>query len=227
MELSRERIQEMKNFLEKEHRREFSWEEASDAAYNMIRLAEVLLDAALDHQRRQKKLEESPKGFHLEGNGYICFICGQSASKEQSWYDKYGIKCMICQAAIDRKEIPASLAKNKESWYSKYEIESTFNVKSPTVRRWVKEGVLKARTVTYNGKGIRVQLFLIKDNKDTLPPKDMVKSQMVKETKEGKDWFHLEPWYRFIDPFEHLKDYKIMNYLRMENETMTVKASSS
>ena len=217
MELSQERIQEMKDLLEKEYGREFTREEASESAYNLLLLVEVCLDGAKEEHRTKKRLEESPKGFHLDGIGYRCFICGQSASKEQSWYDKYGIKCMICQAAIDRKEIPASLAKNKDSWYSKYEIESAFNIKSPTLRRCVKEGILKARTVTHNGKG-HMQLFLIKDNKDVLPPKEMIKSHMVKETKDGKDLYHMEPWYQFVDPHEYLKGYKIMDHLRVVHE---------
>jgi hypothetical protein len=59
---------------------------------------------------------------------------------------------------------------------------------------------------------------LIKDNKDTLPPKKLTESQMVKEVKEGgKEWFRLEPWYRFVDPLEHLKGYKIMDYLKFTN----------
>lgn len=61
---------------------------------------------------------------------------------------------------------------------------------------------------------IHSRIFLIKDNKGFLPPKDLVESKMVKETREGKDWFHSEPWYKFVDPFEHLKDYEIMDYMR-------------
>ncbi len=215
MQLSQERIQELKGILEKEHGREFSWDEATEAGNTLIGLAELAISSFVEDQRRKKKLEESPKGFHLDGD-YRCFICGQSASREQSWFDKYGIKCMTCQGAIDRKVIPASLAKNDESWYSRWDIESAFNVKGHVLRRWVKEGVLKARTIPCSdGKGVHVQLFLIKDNKDTLPPKKMLEGRMVKETKDGKDWYHMEPWYRFVDPYEYLKGYKIMDHLRV------------
>jgi hypothetical protein len=63
-----------------------------------------------------------------------------------------------------------------------------------------------------------VSIFLIKDNKDTLPPKKLTESQMVKETKDGKDWFHSEPWYRFVDPVKHLEGYRIMEYLVFREE---------
>jgi DNA-directed RNA polymerase subunit RPC12/RpoP len=215
MELSRERIQEMKDLLEKEHGREFTWEEASDAAYRLTGLANLLFDAWREDERRKKKLEESPKGFRLDGVGYTCFICGDSTRAGENWYDKYGIKCTTCQKAVDRKEIPASLAKNKESWYSEFDLRSRFNLKGPTLRSWVKKGILKPRTITFDGKRVHAQLFLIKDNKDTLPPKKMVESQSVKETKDGKEWFRVEPWYRFVDPHEHLRGYKIMDYLKV------------
>lgn len=212
---SNERIQEIKEILEKQHGREFTWEEACEAERTLIGLAEICYDHWKEQVRRDKKLEESPKGFHLEGVGYSCSICGGSASQEQSWYDKYGIKCMTCQRAIDRKEIPASLAKNKDAWYSKYDLEYNFNLKGPKLREWIKKGIIHVRTVTHESGGAHYQLFLIKDNKDFLPPKNLLKSHTVKETKEGKDWYHIEPWYRFVDPFEHLKGYKIMNYMKV------------
>ena len=217
-ELSRERIQEMKELLEKEKGREFTWEEASEAAYNLARLAELLFDHYVEDQKRKKKLEESPKGFVLDGVGYSCFICGQGTQAGQNWYDKYGIKCTICQGAIDRKEIPAALAKNKDSWYTKYDLESSFNLKGPTLRSWIKKGIINARTVTYDGKGIHTQLFLIKDNKDFLPPKKLVESHSVKETKDDKEWFTIRPWYHFFDPVEHLKGYKIMDHMKVTHE---------
>jgi len=214
MQLSTERIKELKEIIEKEQGKEITWEEASDAAYRLAGLAELCFDHWKEDCRRKKKLEESPKGFTLDGVGYTCFICGQSTPAGGNWYDKYGIKCLICQKAIDRKEIPASLAKDKESWYTKYDLEHCFNLKGPALRSWVKKDIIKARTVTYDGKGVHVQVFLIKDNKDFLPPKKLVKSQMVKETKDGHDWYHSEPWYRFFDPFEHLKGYKIMDHMK-------------
>lgn len=215
MQLQPKDIQELKNILEKERGREFSWEEATEAAYNLIGYVEVLYKGWREDQYRKRKLEESPKGFKLDGVGYTCFICGNGTRAGENWYDKYGIKCSVCQAAIDRKEIPPSLAKNKESWYSQFEIERSFNVKGSTLRRWIKDGVLKARTVTYDGKDVHAYLFLIKDNKGVLPPKKLVESRLVKETKDGKDWYHSEPWYHFVDPYEHLKGYKIMDHLKV------------
>ena len=215
VQLSTERIQEMKDLLEKKEGREFTWAEASEAAHNLAGFAQLLWELHIKEKQREKKLEEFPKGFQLEG-GYSCSICGNGGTLSGGiWYDKWGMKCMTCQVAVNRKEIPASVAKNKESWYSKYDIESRFNVKGPALRSWVKQGILKSRTITRDGKGSYLEIFLIKDNKDTLPPKKLVESQLVKTEKDGKIWHHSEPWYRFVNPHEHLKDYKIMEYLRV------------
>lgn len=213
--LSDERIKEFKDIFEKQQDKEISWQEASEGAYNLVGFFETLFDIWVRDQQRKERLKKFPNGFQIEGIGYSCAICGIGTQENSNWYDKYGIKCMTCQKAIDKKVIPASLAKNKESWYSKYEIESYFNVKSPTLRSWIKQGILRARTVTNDGGGVHVQLFLIKDNKDTLPPKKLLKSYSVKETKDGQDWYHSEPWYKFVDPVEHLKGYKIMSYLQV------------
>ncbi len=215
MQLSDERIQEMKDLLEKEHKKEVTWQEASDAAYNLAGLADLMFDCWVEDKRREKKLKESPKGFVLESSGYTCAICHNGTPVGENWYDKWGIKCSTCQKAIDRKEIPASLAKSKDSWYSKYEIESTFNIKGPALRSFVKKGILQSRIVKSEHNRPHTELFLIKDNKDTLPPKKLVKSRMISEEKDGKTWHRSEPWYKFVNPHEHLKGYKIMDHLRV------------
>ena len=86
------------------------------------------------------------------------------------------------------------------------------------MKKFIKEGILKPRVVPNDSGKSRVQIFLIKDNKDTLPPKKLTDSKMVKETKDGKDWYHSEPWYRFVDPAIALKDYKLMNHLQVVTE---------
>jgi hypothetical protein len=186
--------------------------------WQIEQMAKFMEEWKKEEERRAEKLKENPKGFHLEGVGYRCFICGDSTPEGDNWYDEYGIKCLVCQKAIDDGEIPAVLAKDKDSWYSKWELESTFNLKAPALRKWVKEGILKARTVSRYGQGVHVQLFLLEDNKDFLPPKKLVESQSVREIKNGKEWHHSEPWYKFVDPHKHLKGYKIMNFLKVTRE---------
>ncbi len=215
MEEHSEHIRKMKELLEKKEGKEVTWEEAEEASRNLAGLAEILYELWLKEKQREKRLEESPKGFLLEC-GYSCQICGQSGARNGGiWFDKWGMKCMVCQRAVDSKEIPGSLAKNKDSWYSEFEIERAFNLKSTVITKWIKEGILKSRIVKGESGRPHVRLFLIKDNKDTLPPKKLVKSHMVKEERDGQTWFRSYEWYCFGDPREHLKGYKIMDHLRI------------
>lgn len=182
---------------------------------NIEQMAKFSKEWEEKEKAREEKLKANPKGFHLEGRGYTCFICGDHTPEGDNWYDEYGIKCLVCQKAIDDGEIPPTLAKDKESWYSKYDLESRFNVKTPTLRKWIKEGIIKSRTVSRYGQGVHVELFLIEDNKDFLPPKELTKARGVTEVKDGKTWHSTAEWYKFVDPVEHLKGYKIMNHLRV------------
>jgi hypothetical protein len=187
-----------------------------DEKWNMERAGKFMEEWKEEEKRREEKLKENPKGFHLEGAGYTCFICGDHTPQGDNWYDEYGIKCLVCQKAIDEGEIPASLAKDKDSWYTKYDIESRFNVKGPALRSWVKKGIIKPRTISHYGKGVHYEFFLIEDNKDFLPPKKMVESQFASTTNEkGEKTSRSYPWYCFVNPVEHLKGYKIMDHLRV------------
>ncbi len=46
-------------------------------------------------------------------------------------------------------------------------------------------------------------------------PKKLVESRGVIKEIDGEEWFGTEPWYKFVDPYEHLKDYKIMDYIKL------------
>ncbi|MES2223745.1 MAG: hypothetical protein V4469_02305 [Patescibacteria group bacterium] len=209
-----EHVQEMKNIMEREGGKEVTWDEAEEAFANLGRYANLIYEFALEDRRRKNKLREFPKGYILESRGYSCAICGNSTQENENWYDQYGIKCSICQKAINRKEILPSIAKNRDNRYSEYDMESDFNVNKKKLKEWIEAGIIKPRTVM-DGSRVHCHIFLIKDNKDFLPQRKMVKSYMVKEDRNGETWYHSEPWYRFVDPFEHLKGYRIMEHMRV------------
>lgn len=221
--MARKQTQSQGAQLEIRRSKEFNWDHAMDMAENMHRMQEVLLPFKQEEERRQRKLEEFPKGFHLNGKGYTCAICHGSCSNEETWYDKYGLKCMECQAAVDRGDIPAYCAEDREKWYSKWDLESDFNVRSTTIRRWMREGIIKARTVKRNGHEDAL-VFLIEENKDFLPPKKMVEHFSHTEgTGDGTYTVHIEPWYKRLDPHTHLKGYKIMDHLQFVNGELGLK----
>jgi DNA-directed RNA polymerase subunit M/transcription elongation factor TFIIS len=189
--------------------------EFSDFKFGLEQMAKFSDEWKEKEKQLAERLEANPDGFILEGVGRNCAICGQGSREDGSWYDKYGLKCLVCQKAIDVGEIPASLAQEKDSWYSKWDLESNFNLTHHAIKKWVKDGLLKSRTVSQYGKGVHVEIFLIEDNKEFLPPKNLLEGRSVKYKKDGKDWFTTQKWYEFQDPLEHLKGYKIMEHMRV------------
>lgn len=199
MEPTDKEVQKFKETLEKQHGREFSWDEAYKATLDIHSFAGILFGMAEEEKRRQDKLKESPKGFHLEDRGYTCQLCRSSASYENSWFDKYGLKCMVCQNAINKRIIPASIAKDQNSYYTKYELELFFNLKGKLLTFCLKEGLLKDRKIPGKGKSVHLQLFLLSDNKAILPPKTLLKSRGVKVMKDGEEYYTSKFWYEFVD----------------------------
>ena len=207
-------ISQLKNIIEKEQQREISWEEAAKAYDFMEMLVQIGVDITLEECRREDLLKQSPRGFHLD-KSVSCRICGESAIGENSWYDKYGPKCITCQKAVDKKLVPGSIIKDNDSYYTSYEMEFYFNLKTSTLRKWIKAGIIKDRIIPGEGKSIHRQLFLISDNNGFLPSKNLLCFLMVKEIIDGKEMYSFYPWYYFVDPIQHLKDYKISDYFKV------------
>lgn len=207
-------IQNIKDILENEHGREFTWEEATKAMWDIKNFARIAYELFAQETSRQDRLKENPKGFHLNDGG-SCLICSGSASKENSWYDKNGLKCMPCQKAIDAKIIPTSIIKDKESWYSKYDLAAYFNIKGIDLNRLVKQSFLKDRIIPGEKKKVHFQIFLIKDNKDVLPPKKFLKPRTIKVMHKDEEYFTQEAWYEFADEklIKRLSKYKILYIL--------------
>lgn len=187
MNLPDQSIKEFQEIYEKEYGKKISWAEASDQANNLLELYKVLMDIELREQRRKLRLKDEPRGFHVDDGTYDCCVCRQGVTGDHSWYDKHGLKCMDCQKALEKHQIPASVCKNKDSWYAMWEFEYYFGVKSATIRKFVRQGKLKMRTVPREGGGTHLELLLIKDNIGVLP--DKPKSHLVK-TEDG--FVHVE-----------------------------------
>lgn len=102
--------------------------------------------------------------------------------------------------------MPGKICHNSELWYAIWEFESCFKLKAPTVRKLTRQEVLKSRIIPGNG----FKVFIVKENADTLPPKDVVESRVV---QVGENIFSSQRWYEYKNPEETLKGYKIWHYL--------------
>jgi hypothetical protein len=210
---------ELKVLLEKSAGREVTDSELNESEFWLKQYADLIYRIYQTDQRRQEKLKENPKGFHLEGQGYSCAICGRGVSDQETWYDQHGVKCLICQKAIDDKVIPETAASDKDSWYSVSDFEHSFFINRYGVRRFVKEGLLKPRIIPAPNGRPHCQIFLIEDQKDVLPPKKLTEWPLVKFKQDGEDRYHSEPWLYHANPMEVLKDYKILDYMKNLKET--------
>lgn len=195
----KKQVDEMRAILEKEHGREVSSEEIESALRSIKTLAGVFYELYAEESKKEELLKLNPKGYHLKEGG-TCVICRHYVKGEKTWYDKHGLKCIYCQKAISEKILPLSITKDqgKESWYSASELESYFNLKGADLKKCIKASFLKVRTVLGEGKKINLEVFLIKDNKDVLPPKKLLKSRRVKVESNGKEYYALEPWFDYF-----------------------------
>lgn len=148
--------------------------------------------------------------------GGTCLICGEYAPEENSWFDKNGVKCLPCQRAIDEKVIPVSVIEKRESWYSQRDLERYFNIKGADLNKYIKNGLLKNRIIKGDKKKIHFQVFLMKDNKDVLPPKKLLKSRTVTVIHKDEEYLTQEEWYDHADEklIKRLAKYRIIECLK-------------
>lgn len=165
MDITRKHLEEYKRIHREQYGEELTDEQAYEASRNLVGLAEIFVEQIITDQQRKQQLKKEPKGFHLpEDEVYNCMICYRQVSGEQTWYDKYGTKCMTCQKALENKTIPAYVFTNRKSWLSDWQIQNTFNIHSATIRKMVRENKLKPRTI-YDDSGEKyLQLFIIREN---------------------------------------------------------------
>jgi transcriptional regulator with XRE-family HTH domain len=191
---------------------------SSDEERSLKMIAQIVSEIILGEIEYEEKLEKFPKGFHFDQERG-CVICSRVVSGEQSWYDQHGLKCMPCQHALELGIIPYETTKSKDSFYTAVQLDNDFGLRGKMLRLWKKDGTILSRVIPeLDGKGAYFELFLLTDNEKFLPPHEMLRvGGPVKEINtSGVEEFVFYPWYCFVDPIEHLKDYGISRYLRLE-----------
>jgi len=128
----------------------------------------VMDDIHAREEERKERLKDHPKGFALEEGGYSCFMCGEHLPPFDNWYDKYGIKCMSCQHALERRTVPLKYFKNHKLWYTSYQLQSEFKLHPQTIRKLVREGELKVHVIAGANGRAGYYVFPKKENYQTL-----------------------------------------------------------
>lgn len=141
--------QKFKEICDKEGIKYESELEMQRSADSLVRFFEVLIEIDQKEQARKRRLETEPKGFAMPGKGRNCSFCGRSVYEEDGWYDKWGFKCLNCQKAVDKKQIPGSLCGDYD--HKKCITDSDLSYKSKlhvqTIRKLIRQGKIKARPI--------------------------------------------------------------------------------
>ena len=163
-EISEEHFKEFMRICEQEGIKYDTEAEYRDSARNLVGFVDVLMEMSKDDLLRQKWLEKEPKGFEMEGEGRTCHLCGRSNYDLKLWYDKWGMKCMDCQDALNKKIIPGYVFKDykNEKHITASTLSWKMDIRQQTIRKLVRQGKLKVREIPRN----RTMVFLRKENPD-------------------------------------------------------------
>ena len=162
MTVSKKYVDEFKEIFKKEHNKELSDAEAQEAADNLVGFFDILWKCSVEDSRRKARLKKEPDGFPVEGDR-SCAVCKQSINASNGWYDWYGQTCLLCRKAIKDGIIPTFVCSEYDSYFKIWQFEK-FGLKSPTVRKMVRNGELKARIVLNEAGKPHEYIFLKKEN---------------------------------------------------------------
>ena len=159
--VSDERVLELKKILNKQGVKYDDEATYSEVANGLVDFYGMLGEWEDEERRLKQRLNESPKGFAISGEGRNCPLCRRSIA-EDMWYDKWGQKCMSCQGALDQKIVPGYCFDDykNEKHITDQTMKLKLNVRTATIRKLVRHGELKARIVPGSG----VLVFLKKEN---------------------------------------------------------------
>jgi len=162
MEISDEMVQRMKG-LYKENGKDISDEEARNSAHKFTEFIELLYGFAKEDAQKKRRLKKEPNGFPVNGR-YSCLVCGNEINEETGWYSWYGQTCLLCRDAISNGVVPSFVCTHRDSYYSTWYLKDRFNIKSPTMKKLIKEGKMNARIILNRDGKVHEYLFLKKEN---------------------------------------------------------------
>lgn len=169
MSLSQEAIDEFKVIYKDQKGKELTDAEASEAANNLVNFYKLLWDISQKEVQLKRRLKKEPDGFPVD-NHYSCRVCGISINPETGWYDRWGQKCKPCTKAVKDGTIPTFVCEHRDSYYSMWHLKDKFGVKTPTAKKLIKEGKLKARAILTESGNVHDYIFLKKENLELIDP---------------------------------------------------------
>ena len=162
MTLSKESIEKFKRIYKDEHGQDLTDQEAYEMGSRLVGFFDILWKCSIEDSKRKARLKKEPDGFPAEGDR-SCAVCKQMINSSNGWYDWYGFTCLLCRKAIKDGVIPTFVCTEYDSYFKTWQFEK-FGLKSPTVRKMVRTGELKARIVLNEAGKPHEYIFLKKEN---------------------------------------------------------------
>lgn len=162
MEVSKDLIEKMKK-LGTDKGQEMTDQEAYESASNFQGFVELIYELGMKEAKRKARLKKEPEGFPVDGQ-YSCRVCGDSINAETGWWDWYGQKCLLCQKAIKDGVIPTYICEHRDSYYPMWKLTSDLKVRTPAIKKLIKEGRLHPREILNNEGKVHCYIFLKKEN---------------------------------------------------------------
>lgn len=163
VQISKERLDELRKLMEEKSGKTYTDAEVFDAGQKLVGLVKIAYEVTAEDMKRDKKLKENPKGFHLEGK-YSCRLCHAGVADNETWWDKLGVKCMLCQQAYWDGVIPSFVFQNSDSYYSMWELKKYFGLHPQAVRKMIKEDSVHARAILNQEGKVHEYIVLKKEN---------------------------------------------------------------
>lgn len=134
--------------------------EYREAARNLVQYIKLTYDLAREHYGWERRLKKEPSGFAIASVGRSCCLCHQSVMGEV-WYDKWGMKCMTCQEALNKKIVPGYVFIDSDNnrHITASQLSWKYGLHQQTISKLIRQGRIKPRIIP---KGIT--LFLKSEN---------------------------------------------------------------
>jgi hypothetical protein len=162
--LSEESYAKFKELSDKEGHHYESDVDMRQSANSLVGFIDTLLKMDWEEKQLVARLTTEPKGFAMTGDGRSCPLCRHYQGDAQMWYDKWGLKCMNCQEAVNKRLIPGYVFRDykNEKHITDSGLASKVGLHVATIRKWARQGKIKARTLPKS----TTLVFLRKENPD-------------------------------------------------------------
>ena len=141
---------------------------SEEGLHNLVEYVNLLIEMDQAEKNLERRLVDEPKGYAIMSEGRTCHGCGMMIYGQDMWYDKWGMKCLKCQEALNKKVVPGYV-------FDDYKNEKSINISDlsfktglhqQTLKKLVRQGKFKARH--YKNERGELWMFLRRENPDLL-----------------------------------------------------------